>query len=62
MRLAWKVLTMVFMLYRNIEEAANVAFTQKDEAALNSLLGRCGTNRTLTSKIESLKAQLSQRK
>ncbi|CAB4009562.1 vacuolar sorting-associated 16 homolog [Paramuricea clavata] len=46
----------------NIEEAANVAFSQKNEEALNSLLGRCGTNRTLTSKIDSMKAQLSQRK
>ncbi|XP_028391423.1 vacuolar protein sorting-associated protein 16 homolog [Dendronephthya gigantea] len=46
----------------NIEQAANVAFNQKNEEALNSLLGRCGTNRTLVSKIETMKTQLSQRK
>ncbi|XP_046845974.1 vacuolar protein sorting-associated protein 16 homolog [Xenia sp. Carnegie-2017] len=46
----------------NIEQAAIVAFNQKNEEALNSLLGRCGTNRTLISKIDSMKAQLSQKR
>lgn len=47
---------------RNIEQAANVAFSQRNEEALNSLLGRCGTNKTLVTKIETMKTQLSQRK
>lgn len=46
----------------NIEQAAVVALNQKNEEALNGLLGRCGTNRALLSKIESMKAQLRQRK
>ena len=49
----------VILLCSQLEQAANVAFHNKNIEELNLVLSKCGTsNRTLAERVNSLKQQL----
>ena len=50
---------MVTFFYRQLEQAADIAFQQQSADDLNYVLSKCATtNRALAEKIQGMKAQL----
>ena len=44
--------------YRELEKAAEAAFQDRNSAALDQVLAKCGHRREITEKVQMLKSQL----
>ncbi len=50
----------LLLYYSQLEEAAELAYQNKSEEELNLVLSKCGPlNRSLSEKVQSMKAQLA---
>ena len=51
----------VTLYYRELEKAAEAAFQDRNSAALDQVLAKCGHRREITDKVQMLKSQLGAR-